>query len=195
MKYFVAYLLSGSAKSYHERLTRQIFEKYKTARFFEKVPPHVTIKAPFEATDEGILDVERVLRAFARTAEAPSFVLEGFGHFGFRTVYLNGEGKEATVFVRRCIKLLRENIPWMSQSPLEGNKLHASVARFLSRRKFERIWRALKGACPSVEVTLDNVAILKQTDGVWKVHALIPVRTDTFTRSRETPVSDTMVAV
>lgn len=177
-KYFVAFLLDGDVRNYSLRLSEEISNRYHTVRFFDKVTPHITVKIPFLSDNDGIKDVERTLRAFARTQCAPRVTIKGFGHFGFRTIYLSTEGNEAADFVRACLSQLTRNIPWLPTPPLEGNKLHVSVARYLTRRKFLKIWRALKGVSPTFSNRLDNLAILVHEEGKWRVYALIPVRTE-----------------
>lgn len=181
MKYFIAHLLSGDAKKYHEKLTRTLSRRFSVVPLHEKVPPHMTVKIPFEASDDEIRDVERVLRSFARTRAAEPFFISGFGHFGFRTIYLNVEKSERTVALARgCLSAMKKNLPWLSFGPLEGNKLHASIARFLSRRQFLRIWKLLGGLKPSFQSTFDNIAILKKDGSHWDIHTRIALtgRTD-----------------
>jgi 2'-5' RNA ligase len=177
VKYFVAYLLSGDAKRYHETLTRELADTFHIIPLHDRIPPHITIKPPFEADNAGIEEVERILRSFVRGQEVVPISFSGFGRFGFRTIYLDTEkNRKATSFVRRCIGTLNANIPWMPAYPLEGNKLHASVARFLTRKQFRRIWRAVKELRPQFESSFDAVAILKKHDRSWQMHTLIPLK-------------------
>ncbi|MES2014632.1 MAG: 2'-5' RNA ligase family protein [Patescibacteria group bacterium] len=177
MRYFVAHLLSGDAKNYHENLTRELASKYRIIPLHERMPPHLTIKPPFETDDAGIAEVERTLRAFLHHERAVALTIQGFGRFGFRTIYMDvHKSTEAVSFVRRAIEVLNTHIPWMPAYPLEGNKLHASVARFLNRRQFRRIWRELRTLRPQFETLLDTIVILKKEDRVWRIHATVPLR-------------------
>jgi hypothetical protein len=175
LKYLVAHLLSGDAKRFHLALARELSVRYRTLPLFERIPPHVTVKPPFETDEAGIAEVERVLRAIAVHERAPRLSFSGFGKFGFRTVYMDiVKSPDAVSLARRVVKTLNENIPWMPRFPLEGNKLHASVARFLTRRQSGRIWRHLKTmGRPAFDSSLDNIAILKKDGKSWTVHALI----------------------
>lgn len=176
-KYFIAYLLGGTARSYHERLTRELASRYRIFPLHERVSPHITVKPPFEADEDGIEEVERVLRAFAHSETAKPLSIRGFGGFGFKTVYLNVEKSGGAVaLVRRLISALNSNISWLPRYPLEGNKLHSSVARFLNRIQSRRIKRFISGERPAFEMRLDNVAILKKTGRTWKVVTVIPLR-------------------
>ncbi|MEK9177042.1 MAG: 2'-5' RNA ligase family protein [Patescibacteria group bacterium] len=176
MRYFIAHLLEGKAKMYHEALTRALSDRFALVPLHERVPPHLTVKIPFEADETEIKDMERVLRSFARTRAPAHVTLSDFGHFGFRTIYLDvARSPEATALTREALRVLRDNLPWLPRPPLEGNKLHASVARFLPRQKFRRVWRLLEGMHPRFTTTLDNLAILKREDKAWTVHTLIPL--------------------
>lgn len=174
MKYFVAHLLTGDARHYHERLTRELSDRFRIAPLHARVPPHVTIKIPFEADAEEIRHIERTLRAFAGTRTATELILKGFGHFGFRTIYLDAyKSADSVTLVRECLRSLREGVPWLPFGPLEGNKLHASVARFLSRGQFKRVWKLLDGVHPHFPSSLDNIAIMKKEGPRWVVHTTI----------------------
>jgi len=118
-----------------------------------------------------------VLRAFAHSERATPYTIQSFGRFGFRTIYLDiVKSPDAVAFVRRALKTLNENISFMPKMPREGNKLHASVARFLTRRQYRHVWRHLKPLRPEFSLSFDNIAILKKDSGVWKLHAFIPIR-------------------
>jgi hypothetical protein len=177
LKYFIAHLLTGDAKAFHEGVTRELSTRFGTLPLHDRLPPHLTVKAPFETDERGIEDIERILRAFASHERAAPFFIRGYGKFGFRTVYLDvPKGSPAIALVRRMLATLSANASWLPRHPLEGNKLHASVARFLTRRQSRHIWWYFKGTRPSFSLLLDNVAILRKEGKVWKVHALIPLR-------------------
>lgn len=177
MKYFVAHLLGGDVKKYHDSLTRELAEKYRITPLHDRIPPHITIKAPFETDEVGIKDVERTLRSFAYHEQPATLSVRGFGRFGFRTVYMDVYRSQAAIdVVRRAITTLNANVPWMPTAPLEGNKLHASVARFLNRRQFRRVWRHVQELTPRFETNLDTIAILKKETRSWALHASIQLR-------------------
>lgn len=190
MKYFVAHLLSGDAKAYHSALTRALAEKYRIVPLHERRPPHITIKPPFETDDAGIAEVERALRSFAHHERAVPLVFDGFGRFGFRTIYMDVyKSVDVVSLVRRALDALNTNVPWMVKGPLEGNKLHASVARFLDRRKFRRIWRELRILRPRFEGMFDSIAILKKEGSAWQLHASIPIPRSEYGSGHAIPVS------
>ena len=164
-------------KRYHEALTQELSATFRIFPLHERVSPHLTIKAPFETDEEGIQEVERVLRAVSHTESAVPLTFKGFGRFGFRTVYLNvHRSPDAVSLVRRSIRAVNENVPWISKAPLEGNKLHASIARFMDRTQSRRVLRHLKSHDPLFHTAIDNIAILKKEGVAWKVMTVIPLR-------------------
>lgn len=175
MKYFIAHLLTGDAKQYHVGLTHGLALKYRIIPLHDRIPPHITVKPPFETDEAGIAEVERILRSFAHHEHPLPLTIDGFGRFGFRTVYMDVyKNSEVVSLVRRAIHALNTHIAWMPEYPLEGNKLHASVARFLNRKQFRRIWRELRLLKPRFESTFDNIVILKKEGRIWEVHSRIP---------------------
>lgn len=172
MKYFVAHLLSGDAAEYHRAVTGELSERFKNTPLHEKVAPHITIKIPFEANAYEVVALEEALARFAASRKPEPVRLEGFGRFGFRTVYLDVvKSHGAVTMVRDCVAELNR-FAWMQRVDHEGNKLHASVARFLTYKKFRKVWRHLKDERPSFTGTLDTFTMLKKEEGarIWQVH-------------------------
>lgn len=172
MKYFIAHLLKGDAREYHNRLTHELTERFNTTPLYEKVDPHITVKIPFEANNYELAQLESMLTTFSHFTRPEPLLFEGFGRFGFRTVYMDVvKSRGAVELVRECLKDL-QGLHWMQQSPHEGNKLHASVARFMTHRKFRKVRRHLRHERPCFKQTLDNLVIMKKVPGQkkWEVH-------------------------
>lgn len=172
MKYFVAHLLKKDAAHYHRYLTRTLAERFRTVPLHTRVDPHLTIKTPFEANGREIAEVEALLASFS-TARAPEpFTIEGFGRFGFRTVYLDVVKSRCAVhMIRDCVSRL-DGLPWIQKVGHEGNKLHSSVARFMTHKQFRRVWRFVQREHPFFEEMLDSLAILKKETpaSAWTLH-------------------------
>ncbi|MFQ5540702.1 MAG: 2'-5' RNA ligase family protein [Candidatus Paceibacteria bacterium] len=169
--YFVAHLLSGDAARYHRALTAHLSERFRIMPLHERVHPHVTIKN-FNANRTQIAEVEDVLAHLTATNGPERIMFEGFGRFGFKTVYLDiPRSREALALARSCVASLNE-LDWMRPAHHEGEKLHASVARFLTYRKFQRVWRYIRAERPAFTDTIESLAIMKKepTDRVWRVH-------------------------
>jgi len=172
MKYFVAHLLEGEVAEYHRELTLELSRSFNTYPIHEKVSPHITVKIPFEANGYEIARVEDTLERFAEAHAPEPMIMEGFGRFGFKTIYLDVvKSRAAANVVRECVEELNA-LEWMQRVRHEGNKLHVSVARFLTYTQFKRVWRNLKHERPRFKHTLDSLVILRKEAGArtWSVH-------------------------
>lgn len=195
MKYFIAHLLTGDVARYHLELTQSLSERFHTTPLYKKVQSHLTVKIPFEANQFELAQVEERLALLAASREAVPLTFEGFGRFGFKTVYLDvTKSQRAVELVREAVNVVNE-LPWMQRIPHEGNKLHASVARFMTYKKFRRVWRYLKQERPCFESTLDSLALLKKEapHEPWAVHRMFtlgfPALTDQGVCERVRPAT------
>lgn len=176
MRYFVAHLLSGDAKRYRDRVVRELHRTHHITSPKLSLPAHLTIKPPFECGLMGIVAVEKALRAYARLETAPRYTIDGYGRFGFKTIYLSVEkSPDAVRFVRALIRHINATVPWLPRTPMEGNKLHASVARHLDRKTASRIWREVGKLRPHFEARIDSLAILKFEKKKWVVRTVIRI--------------------
>jgi len=172
MKYFIAHLLQGDVAEYHTNLTKILSERYHTTALHKKVQSHLTVKIPFEANSYELAQVENRLELFASKAHAVPLTFERFGRFGFKTVYLDVvKSNLAVELVRSCVSDMNA-FPWMQRVTHEGNKLHASVARFMTYKQFRRVWRHVKNEPAYFKTTLGSLALLKkETPHVpWVLH-------------------------
>lgn len=171
MKYFVAHLLKGDVAEYHRALTIELSNRFHITPLHERVDPHLTVKS-FEANEFEITDVERVLQGFSVAATPERFTLDGFGRFGFKTIFLDVPKGNGALRVARELIVELNTLPWMRPSKHEGEKLHASIARYLTHKKFRKVWRHLRGEKPRFRAAFDSVAILKKEypQSPWTLH-------------------------
>lgn len=187
MKYFIAHLLTGDVARYHLELTQALSERFHTAPLHKKVQSHLTVKIPFEANPFELAQVEERLTLLAASREEVPLTFEGFGRFGFKTVYLDvTKSQRAVELVRETVNVVNE-LPWMQRIPHEGNKLHASVARFMTYKKFRRVWRHLKQEHPRFDSALDSLALLKKEapSEPWVVHRTFTLGTPVSVEAEE----------
>ena len=167
-RYLLAYLLDGEVAHYHHTLTMYLADRYHLQPIHTRLGPHVTIKIPFEANAYEAEQLKARLETFAYNHPPQHLTFDGFGRFGFKTAYLDVVKSNASVeTVRRCIGDLNE-FPWMQQVTHEGNKLHASVARFMTYKKFRRVWRHLKTERVHFKTTVHALTLLKKgNERMW----------------------------
>jgi len=170
MKYFVAHLLNGDAYQYHLSLTKELSDRFRITPLHERVDPHISIKS-FEANDYEIGQVEILLGRVAQRSSPAPLMIEGFGRFGYKTLFLDVQkSRAATLFARECITEMNA-LPWMRSVAYEGEKLHSSVARYLRFSQSKKIWHLLrKRETPHFRTQLDAITILKKPGRRWEKH-------------------------
>mgnify|MGYP000495302817 CR=1 FL=1 len=176
-KYFVAHLLSGEIRQYHLSLTQELATRFNVAPLHKRVDPHITIKN-FEANEFELAQVEHVLARITADTDPIPLTIEGFGKFGYKTFFLDVQkSRDALMFARHCVYELNR-LRWISVGRHEGEKLHASVARYLRARQSRRIWRLLKRKeTPHFKTRLDSITIFKKPGTRWEAHRTFHLHT------------------
>lgn len=172
MRYFIAHLVSDDIRHYHEAVIRDL-NAHRIQLPERHTPPHITIKPPFECDRATIDSILNSIERFVAVRTVPPFMVRGFGKFGFKTIYLNVENGEATRFVRDLVQQLNQEFAWLPRRPVEGDKLHLSVARRLDRVASRRAWRAVKDRKPKFISALSSIVILERGAECW--HPLVSV--------------------
>lgn len=174
MIYFIAYLIEGDAKKYHERLCKKVSENFDIDKIVKsEIPPHITLKAPFETNNIEV--VEEVIGNFAKKIEnKPELTYGNFGSFKENVVYVDIQSKsDFEELIKDFHKTLLENFKWMQFYDTEKLlNFHATVAVGRNTKKnFHEINKFLENL-PECEFELDfdNIAILKNENGIWKIH-------------------------
>jgi 2'-5' RNA ligase len=168
MQYFIAHVLKGEAAAYHRELSNTIAKQRKLAPLCTRVPPHLTVKAPFAAQD--ISKLRDTIISFAQKEPAQPFTLSGFDHFGGKALYMRVEApKQTHMLIRRLQDRLRA-IPWLTFSQKEFPViLHATIVYPRTLEQCKEILHDLRKQEPVFECTLNSIAILRKPDKVWNI--------------------------
>lgn len=170
-RYFIAHIANKRLAEYHHRNTKDLARKFNLLEGSGFYPSHITLKAPFEATNDEISAVKWVLQKITKDAYSPPFVAQGFGHFGRRILTIDVvHSIELEILHLRLIKGL-ESLPfvkWRDHEPI--THLHLTIAKGAISEKFDEIWEYLKQQeTPAFHCRLDNIAILRFENGQWVV--------------------------
>jgi 2'-5' RNA ligase len=173
MKYFIAYVIKGEARDYHIKLGDSIAQQFNYKPLSLKVPPHLTLKAPFE-TDNDIQAVESLLAKFVIGKQAPKLLLEGFGLFRNEVVFIDVKpSKDAVEMISKLHSEIKK-ITWIPFDAFEtqdgGAHLHATLAFADTKENFVNINNYLPTDKPKFEIVLDNITLLKREPERWVVH-------------------------
>lgn len=171
-KYFIAYLLEGEARDWHNSLTKQISERFGTTKLYEKFPPHITICRPFsrEDVDDVCERIEEWQKNFSR---AGTFAIRDFGYFDDRVVFVKAE---PDVVVRREVDALRKILaPLLPPEDYPVWNPHTTLANYLNPEQKQTIWDFVQTLPkPDFTVLFSNIALLEldETSQKYRVHKM-----------------------
>lgn len=174
MRYLIAHMITGAAGTYHRRLSTELAQQFGVRPVAERIDPHLTFKAPFEATS--VADVEAVLSKVAARASHYLLTLGGFRHFDHRVVYLD---VVPSTGVRGFIEEYQDElrtIPWLRFSPYEFPlTLHATLCFANRPTKSKEILSYLRHTPPTTfQHSLDSLSLLTKTGERWEVAQHFP---------------------
>ncbi|MBI3032364.1 2'-5' RNA ligase family protein [Candidatus Woesearchaeota archaeon] len=171
MIYFIAYLLQGEPKAFHEKLVKDIAEKFDVHyRDQKKIPSHITLKEPFKTNR--IEEVEKLLELFAKKHHSSALKIEGFSHFDDNVIFQNiHPSQQATKLINALLKELKK-LPWMQWQRQKSKELtlHATLAYRDIKPKFNDIWNYVNKIDYNETISLDKITILKHENNAWHIH-------------------------
>ncbi len=169
MRYCVVYLVKGELQEYFNQITTDVALKFGTKDLSKRVPPHITLKYPFETDD--IREVENKIIATIKGKPNFNFIVEGFERFADKkeTIFLSVKVDEAAYSV------LKQVISEIGEIGEDRNfpvyKPHLSVVRHLDDGLSDKISEYLNTLPKSrFELFFNNVAILAFENDVWRVY-------------------------
>lgn len=176
MRYFIGNLIRGESSEYYKTTCTDLAMRFGIMDISTLVPPHMTIKAPFERNSPEMID-----DVIAMVSEAPAHTvkLEGWNHFDNRTIFTEAKQvpPKLVEYLRGVLAKLRAI--GLGSTPLEQKfHLHMSVARFLQPKQFEEVWRYLASVPkPNFDIRFDNLTIFEKDkdDKAWKVMKTFPL--------------------
>lgn len=86
MRYVIVSVVKGEAGEFNDILRMDIYDKFKAKS--SKLPPHFTIKAPFEYEGD-ITSLEKDLEGLCSKEKIKSFTMKKYNHFDNRVVYMD----------------------------------------------------------------------------------------------------------
>ena len=169
MLYFIGHIIRGRAGAYHDALRKEISETFHTYPLHEKIPPHITLKAPFKTKSIG--EVEKLLELFAPKQTPSTITLSGFGHFSNRVIYIDVNASTKSMRTIKDLKYKLMQLKWLHFEQYEiSKKLHTTVAMRDIQTKFNHIWNFIKDDEPYFEISFDSIAFLKHDGKRWNIH-------------------------
>lgn len=167
-RYVLVCPIEGKAGEFHDRLTNDVCRKFNKKR--QKLPAHITLKAPFES--DKIEDMENMLEGFVSTRYKTPIKVSGFGKFRRDVVYMDVDvSQEAKKVHDQLIDELRK-IPWIKFKSNEGKDkvFHCTIVSKKLQDKFEKIWDYVNEYTCDFGVCFDNLSLYKWKDNTWVLY-------------------------
>jgi len=168
--YFIGYLIEGEAADWHYRTAKEISDKFNTWKIHEKLPPHITIYAPFEA--EELDKIRNILREWTEQPMAGNFILSGFEHFDDRVVVADIKTDEPVI--ESVNQLQKELSAFLSPPEFPEWNPHATLAVRLEPEKINKIWQYVQTLPkPNFTLPFNNITLFKYAgERVWNIEQI-----------------------
>ncbi len=173
MKYCIVYLATDEAEKYSINLTKELSEKFAIKDLSKRVPPHMTIKYPFETED--ILQVEKRIEICVEKKTSFPITIRSFGRFenDVKTIFMPlDHSQKIDSLITECNKEF-VFLGTDQKYHFEAHIPHISIARHLDKETSDKIFEYLNLLpVPSFETFFDNLTLLEFDKEVWKVRRI-----------------------
>lgn len=167
-RYVLVCLVEGKAGKFHDRLVNSVCHKFNKRR--QKLPAHITLKAPFETNK--IEEMEIILEDFTARRDKTSIKIQGFGKFRSDVIYMDVKvSQEAKKVHDELIEELIK-IPWIEFKSNEGkNKVfHCTIVSKRIQDEFKEIWDYVNEYTCDFKLYFDNLSLYKWKDSTWVLY-------------------------
>ena len=171
MRYFIGFLIKGEAKDFHCKLIQEIFERFTVEPLINKLDPHITLKAPFEATEEQASKVVQIVEGFCSTVQPIGLKLSNFGRFDTNVVFVDVEENAWLQLVFRNLNERLGKEKWLTFEKFDfAKRFHSTiVSGNFEEERFSQIWDFVSTKSVSIEMVFDGIAIFRKMNGKWEI--------------------------
>lgn len=178
MKYVLVYLLSGKAKKYNERLMKETADVSGERYIVDvsRLPPHITLKSPFEFDDFKALD--KFLKQFVKKRKKTDILVNSFGSFRRFVSFMKTDFSSAAEKIQKelVMELRRELEIKLHEFDIKY-KPHATICYGNSKETFNIIWNYLRTKKkPGFNLDFDNIALLRKPNDKWEIYKKYKLR-------------------
>ncbi|MDP3958314.1 MAG: 2'-5' RNA ligase family protein [bacterium] len=165
-RYFVGYRVGGEAADYYAKTAEDLAARFGVRDLSKYIPPHFTLKAPFETDNVALFKEE--LAALAAKERATPFTLQGFDAHSGGSVYLAVARNSA--FQRQAEKLVHALFPFGERERTLRLPFmpHVSVARHLSDEEKAKVLSYLGSfPGPRLDLSFDGMTLFAHDGARW----------------------------
>lgn len=175
-RFFIALLPPLEIQDYAAQIKEYFAQNYHSIGA-QKSPPHITLQPPFEWKIEALATLEQALTSFAATQIAVPIVLNGFGAFPPRVIYIKVLRTPQLLALQQdlmayCETSLGIIAPVPQTRPFAP---HLTVAfRDLSKQNFRLAWHEFHNREVEYEFISAQLTLLIHDGNRWNVSSEFP---------------------
>lgn len=165
-RYVIVCLIKGKAQEFHEKLVKDVCNKFKVSP--QKLPMHITLKAPFEIDD--IKSIEKITEDFCKKNSSSTISIKDFGHFRDNVVFMDVKPSKETIELHnRYIELL-EKVPNLEWSKNEGKerKYHCTIVSRRISKNFDEIMKYISKNTVDYHCEFNNISIMEYNHTIYR---------------------------
>lgn len=176
-RFFIALLPSPRIQELADRVKERFAEIYQS-RAAQKSPPHVTLQPPFDWATEDLPRLNQQLEEFARSQPPIPLILDGFGAFRPRVIFIKvimtpellSVQKNLSNFLESTLEIVDAVSKNRSFSP------HLTVAyRDLTKPNFYQAWSEFENQPFSFEFMVPQLTLLVHNGQRWEISKEFPL--------------------
>ena len=174
--FFIALVPPQSIQDEVNQIKQHFADRYASSKAFNS-PPHVTLQQPFRWSPDNLEVLQDSLRDFAASRPPLSVILEGFGAFKPKVIYVNVlKTPELMWLQKQLIDRTEASLaivdPKAKSRPFAP---HMTVAfRDLTRQNFKAAWPEFEHRQLHFQFTSPNLTLLIHDAQRWHVCAEFP---------------------
>lgn len=175
--YYIAVLPPETIREEIKTFKTEVLRRFDSGHALRS-PAHITLQMPFHYEEDEEAQLINALELLVRDEDKFSCELEGFGHFGNRTVFVEVHpNKELTSLRQRLQALLRKKFGFNSRKLPERFHPHITIAnRDLAPEKFNSCRETFEGKTYRRTFGITTLALLKHKGDHWEVYREFPFR-------------------
>ncbi len=174
--YFVALVPPEPLRDQLTDLKSYFKEKYDSSKALNS-PPHITLHMPFKWKEEKENRLAEVLGSFCQTAGSFNLLLNGFGAFAPRVIFIEpAENQALREMQKNLTKAMRLGLNiYNAEYKNRGFHPHLTLAfRDLKKQQFVEAWEEFQGRSFEADFTVSNISLLKHNGKLWEIFRDFP---------------------
>ncbi len=173
--FFLAVSPVGRVQQSINEVKAAISQKYDTKGAFRS-PGHITLQMPFLHKETKMAAITEALTNFCGQYEPFPVVLNGFGAFKPRVVYIKVEENELLNQLQHNLKKLLKSFQIFNSTHKSGGfNPHITVAfRDLAKHQFYKLWSDYETKPYEETFTTEGISLYKHDGKQWQEHLFFP---------------------